>query len=422
MHEQDFARRLHAATDQLLAHIRPHCDVALPDAVVYVVLLNSSFDAHADPQVEAVYPEDSDPAKSDGLRECGASQVVAVLCRDGRIPVWIDMEVLGDTGEATIVQLTCAGRYTDDESRFYHQHAGHPPFAFKFREPPNSSVELRSLRELQRLPRVARLVRRLTLVGCDFDDRVLLELPSLPFLSALELRDTGVLGAGMKRVAQEASLDSLHIAPAVRSAFDFGAVPELLALKHLRLGKLPSKLQTWDAHLRKVPNLEYLVLSGREDLEFDVSHTAGLSNLRGLELKAAGHLRVRGHVGRSLQHFSMTAGGSLELPAVLEQAASWLTLTATSLSAGSTLRGQFEMLSIHLREPGTRQVAELLAPVTAAGNLSLGGTPLEESVLDEAIGRLRPSYLNVVDCGLSDDSCLRISARYPSMGMHPCLS
>lgn len=422
MQEQEFARRLRAATDQLLEYLRPDCDVVLPDEAVYNVQLNCSYDGHADPELEAVYPADSEPGKFDALRECSADQAVTALCRDGRIPVWINMTVLGETGTATIVQLTCAGRYTADETRFYHQDRGHPPFAFKADAPPNSQVELRSLQELGRLPRIARHVRKLTLVGQLFDDDALAILPPLPHLNGIEVRDTRVVGHGLARLAREStSLDSLHVVLDPDGVFNFNAVPNLPALKNLKLEQLPSTALQWGAHLQRTPGLEFLTLCGRADLAFDLSDAASLAQLKWLDLRAKEDLQLRGSNGRSLQHLYLTAGARLGLPAVLEPLAFWLTMHGQSLSPGSTMRGQVELLSIRLAELDAPVLTELLAQGLVVKKLSLGGTPLNEAALAGVVDRLKPSHLAIMDCGLDEDACRRIKALHPPMSMEPWL-
>ena len=97
----------------------------LPDSNRYIVSLNQSCDFDLKPG-EHVYPDDADP-----LAPVTATEVVDLLCRENRVPEWIDISVSRADSEHTYFQLLCCGRFTDEETLLYHHDGGCPPFNCK---------------------------------------------------------------------------------------------------------------------------------------------------------------------------------------------------------------------------------------------------------------------------------------------------
>lgn len=96
----------------------------LPKAIHCRVWLNQSMDANLRPS-EIVFPDDrSRPMPLESTED----QVMDLLWRDGRIPEWIDLSVVGMQPGVTIVELSVCGRFTSDERLLYHQEGGRPPF------------------------------------------------------------------------------------------------------------------------------------------------------------------------------------------------------------------------------------------------------------------------------------------------------
>ena len=100
----------------------------LPERLVFRVRLNQSYDGHAPRPGEVRFPADSAPDRAVALHRCDAATVVAELWRDGRVPEWINVTVVDETGAETVVEVVCCGRFTDDDARLYHAWEGAPPF------------------------------------------------------------------------------------------------------------------------------------------------------------------------------------------------------------------------------------------------------------------------------------------------------
>lgn len=92
----------------------------------YNVVLNGSYD---DPALEQfdIYPDDNGIIKN-GLSEI---EVVDLLFRNNKVPVWIDINVYESNKEETIFNLLCAGRYSNNKDEFYYNHNGSGPFGIK---------------------------------------------------------------------------------------------------------------------------------------------------------------------------------------------------------------------------------------------------------------------------------------------------
>lgn len=92
----------------------------------YDLELNTS---HDDPNLEQfdIYPEDNDKKYFDLTDK----EVVEILCRNNKVPVWIDIAVSKSDRKKTTLRLTCAGRYSDDSKEFYYSKSGSGPFGIK---------------------------------------------------------------------------------------------------------------------------------------------------------------------------------------------------------------------------------------------------------------------------------------------------
>jgi hypothetical protein len=110
---------------------------SLPDAVVFRVYPNQSFDGQPRRSDEVVFPEESLSTLEDYQGPWSAEQIVAHLWRDGKVPEWIDVSVEAVLGGRTIIALRCCGRFTADERLYYYNDAGGiPPFGIKSPELP----------------------------------------------------------------------------------------------------------------------------------------------------------------------------------------------------------------------------------------------------------------------------------------------
>ncbi|MDX2360859.1 MAG: hypothetical protein QNK23_08640 [Crocinitomicaceae bacterium] len=58
-------------------------------------------------------------------------EVVDLLYREGKIPIWININVLKSGTTETTLSLTCTGLYSDDESKYYYNEKHGGPFGIK---------------------------------------------------------------------------------------------------------------------------------------------------------------------------------------------------------------------------------------------------------------------------------------------------
>ncbi len=128
MERELFERRLREAATVARDVARKFIEEPLPDPILFRLRLNSSYDGNARVGDEIVFPDDSSFHQAEKLRLCNEQRVVDALWRDGRVPEWIDVAVIGETGESTLLQLMCCGRFTADEGLLYHAREGRPPF------------------------------------------------------------------------------------------------------------------------------------------------------------------------------------------------------------------------------------------------------------------------------------------------------
>jgi hypothetical protein len=98
----------------------------LPTDFKYNVQLNFSSD---DPSLKQfdLYPADD----GNTLTNLDDKEVMNLLVRKNKVPVWIDIAVESATKDFTIFRLLCAGRYSDDRKEFYYEKGGSGPFGIK---------------------------------------------------------------------------------------------------------------------------------------------------------------------------------------------------------------------------------------------------------------------------------------------------
>lgn len=74
-----------------------------------------------------IYPED------EGLIKLNLTdiEVVDLLYRKNKVPIWIDINVLKSSRKTTTFNLLCAGRYSDNKDEYYYRDNGSAPFGIK---------------------------------------------------------------------------------------------------------------------------------------------------------------------------------------------------------------------------------------------------------------------------------------------------
>ena len=102
----------------------------------YNLILNMSKDDDCDDKFD-LYPEDNGVIKL----SLSKNEVIEVLCRKEKVPVWIDINVLKTSQKATIFNLLCSGRYSNIEEELYYYKKGTGPFGIKSPLLPNNYIE-----------------------------------------------------------------------------------------------------------------------------------------------------------------------------------------------------------------------------------------------------------------------------------------
>lgn len=97
----------------------------LPESNRYLVRLNQSCDDNLKPS-DHVFHHDIDPTAP-----LATDEVVDLLCRDNRVPEWIDISVERTDFQHTYLLLLCCGRFTDDDTLLYYRDTEFAPFGCK---------------------------------------------------------------------------------------------------------------------------------------------------------------------------------------------------------------------------------------------------------------------------------------------------
>jgi len=126
MRPEDFRLRLDAASFYATHFATTMVTDVLPYEFRYCALLNASCDSNREID-ELVYPEDDDILHEN----IDADEVVRLLCRDHRVPQWIDISVGFSTSSHSHLCLICCGRYHSEDSRLYYYSQGTQPFGIK---------------------------------------------------------------------------------------------------------------------------------------------------------------------------------------------------------------------------------------------------------------------------------------------------
>lgn len=98
----------------------------LPMDFKYSVTLNASSDNLNLTQFD-IYPNDNGKI----IEFVEEKEVIELLCRKDKVPVWIDISVESVYKANTIFRLLCAGRYSDNENELYYNNNGTGPFGVK---------------------------------------------------------------------------------------------------------------------------------------------------------------------------------------------------------------------------------------------------------------------------------------------------
>lgn len=383
MDRETFAEHFRRASVAARDFARNYIEEELPDDMRFRLRLNCSYDVNATDE-DTLYPDDSSPERAKALRECTAEAVVDTLWRGGEVPQWADLQVIGRTEDASLLQVMVCGRFTANHERLYHVQEGHPPFhatgpwlPVRYEDGKRFSLYDRSEcwdeRDLGLLAPHTDKVWSLELHGNEIVDSFLHKLPSFSKLELLELRATRVAGPGLAALGRHPNLRVFRAHILEGQPFHLSSLPTQRAMRTLDLNGLPSF--DWGASLLagKVPRVEHLSLRAFDTLLLDGSFPP----------------------------------------------ADELSLEAVRIDGEPTLPSRLRRLGLHFAEFSDAICDQLLAPVSSLQSLSLRGSPVSVEQLGRLVRKFELEHLDAVDCGLSRDAALKLRADFPQLRMLP---
>jgi hypothetical protein len=133
MTRDEFGELFEKCTKAALEFARQYVVEDLPEEVIYLIKPNQSCDEGPLELDEVVFPGES----LANLRDSYTTDLVGTidfLYREGKVPEWVDVSVVGVDERFSHVELLCCGRFTSNESRWYYAKQGQGPFGI--RSPP----------------------------------------------------------------------------------------------------------------------------------------------------------------------------------------------------------------------------------------------------------------------------------------------
>jgi hypothetical protein len=323
-------------------------------------------------------------AQTRGLQACGEVKALRQVWRDGAVPFWVNMAVVGEIGTATIVEVFASERFTADDSKLYHEREGRPPFhvlgpslPVGFEEGQRFSIYYRTdcwtLADLQRAIQHAPRVWSLRLNGLEFDDAALAKLDAIEGVELLELEGTAITGASFCVLAKLPRLRVLRAAVEDSAAFGVRELPVLASLSDFHVRNLPPTNWGFERLSSRLSNATSCTFAGRDALMLD---------------------------GRAL--------GS-----------DWIQIEATRLIGTLILPRHIDFLKLHVAEADDGNVAALLKSVHSVSSLDLAGTRVTENLIMDLSSRFQLRSLTVGKHVLSKDAAARLRAAHPSLRLHP---
>lgn len=249
---------------------RTFIEEPLPDEASFHLELNSSYDAGSSAELH-VFPGDS--IRGAHLLRMDLEQAVDELWRDGMVPQWIDVSVVGETEETTLIHVTCCGRFTADDALLYHQQSQIPPFHVTGPILPVGHEHGRRFSiydrahcwtadDLARAARHADKIWSLELHGPAFDDATLAAFgDGLRRVEILALSGTAVDGSSLGWLSYAPRLRVLRIATPDQVSFDFARLPALRELTLLSIAARQIEVRGTDDAAAACPSLTDLTLS-----------------------------------------------------------------------------------------------------------------------------------------------------------------
>ena len=379
-----FAARFAASAAAAWAFAREVVAEELPAPLLFRVRLNQSYDGSSPAPGEVRFPQDSGQHRAAALSKCDAATAVAELWRDGRVPEWIDLSVVGETGAATVIEVVCCGRFTDDDTRLYHVAEGAPPFhVLGPTLPPQHdgtrfSIHLRAecwdRSDALHLAAAANEVWSFDLRTDVFDDQLLATLPTMPNVEIFEHRICTLAGNAMPAFTRFSKLRHLRLRLSAPDGFSIeaGGLP-LYAMTDLTISNLPSHPWGHGALAVVAPAVTSVNFSAAETLWLD------------------------GATGPSVRN---------------------MTLAATEISGRTRLPAGLDQLTVHLSHGTDEAVAMLLSDVRHLRSLSLRGTPVTDAIMP-TLERFDLSRLDLVGTATTATALSRFRSEHPETDVYP---
>ncbi|MBJ2124106.1 hypothetical protein [Flavobacterium sp. IB48] len=126
MTKEEFLFHLNGASIIALKFAERYVKDKLVTDFKYNVILSATTDDSNLTQFD-LYPEDQGIIKLNLTDK----EVVDLLYRKNKVPVWIDISVLKSSRKSTTFNLLCAGRYSDNKDEYYYNRTGTGPFGIK---------------------------------------------------------------------------------------------------------------------------------------------------------------------------------------------------------------------------------------------------------------------------------------------------
>lgn len=339
---------------------------------MFRVRLNQSYDDSSPPIYER-FPEDSSLERSRQLHFCDEAAAVTAMWRNGKVPQWADLSVIGEQNGATLIEVLVCGRFTADESILYHVREGIAPFhSVGPTLPPGwergtrFSIHLREecwdLPDVQRLATFSESVWSLALFTDELDSRHLVELPALPRMEVLEHHRCALGSKAFQAFSRFAALRVVRLWLTEGSQFSIGEEAVCPMLTDLAINGLGD----WNSRLDQL--------------------AAAAPGLRALTLEGPGQL--------------FNGGGMPEKMPLL-----------------TGLR------SLHLAMPNMTEagIGRLMSGMPSLESLGLRGTAVGDEFAERVVQHWSLGYLDLVGTEVSEAKVRELSLRYPDLKIFPRL-
>ncbi len=120
MDKEIFEQRLEQAAEETIVFTRSLVTEVLPNERIYKVFPNKHGEMKQLRGDAEVFPQDSLP-RGQFIGPLDATEVVAYLWRNGKVPEWIDISVDAVEGNRTVLILWCCGHFTSFPANTFHR-------------------------------------------------------------------------------------------------------------------------------------------------------------------------------------------------------------------------------------------------------------------------------------------------------------